>query len=70
MLKEGVSIPPHKVIQNVSADSVISMDLQQMAEKKKEAMEKLLEIAFYLALKEHLFTECNRHVALVAQYKE
>ena len=50
-MKERISVPLRKVVRNVPADSTISMGLQNMCEKEKQAVEKLHEIAFYLALK-------------------
>ena len=55
-LKERISVPPHKVVHNVPADSAISMGLQNMVEKEKQTVEKLYEIPFYLAFKGHSFT--------------
>ena len=45
-LKEGINVPLHKVVHNVPADSAVSMGLQQMGEKEKQAVEKLHKIAF------------------------
>ena len=56
-LKEGISVPPRKVVHNVPTDSAISVGLQSMGEKEKQTVEKLHEIAFYLALKGHPFTD-------------
>ena len=56
-LKEGISVPPHKVVHDVLAESAISVGLQKMDEKEKQAVEKLHEIAFDLALKGHPFTD-------------
>ena len=56
-MKEGISVPPHKVVHDVLAESAISVGLQKMDEKEKQAVEKLHEIAFDLALKGHLFTD-------------
>ena len=55
-LKEGISVPLRKIVLNVPADSAISMGLQNMSEKEKQTVEKLHEIAFYLVLKGHPFT--------------
>ena len=55
-LKEGISVPLRKIVLNVPADSAISMGLQNMSEKENQTVEKLHEIAFYLVLKGHPFT--------------
>ena len=64
MLKEGISVPPRKVVRNVPADSAISMGLQNMGEKEKQTLKKLREIAFYLALKGHPFTDFQDQIKL------
>ena len=40
------------------------MDLQLMVEKEKQTVEKLHEIAFYLALKGHPFTDFEDQIKL------
>ena len=64
VLKEEISVPLHKVVHNVPADSAISMGLQNMGEEEKQAVEKLYEIACYLALKEHPFTKFQDQIKL------
>ena len=45
-LKEGISVPPCKVVHNVLANLTISIGLQNMGEKEKQTVEKLHEIGF------------------------
>lgn len=61
---EGINLPPRKVVQNVPSDSAIAKCFQQMGEKEKETVEKLHEIAFYIALKGHPFTDFQDHIQL------
>ena len=63
-MKEGISVPLHKVVHNVPADSALSMDLQITGEKEKQRVEKLHEIAFYLAFKGHPFTDFQDQIKL------
>ena len=63
-LKEEISVPLHKVVHNVPADSAISMGLQNIDEKEKQTVEKLHEIVFYLALKRHPFTNFQDQIKL------
>ena len=46
-LKEGISVPLHKIVHNVPPDSTISMHLKYLGEKEKQTVEKLYAIAFY-----------------------
>ena len=64
VLKDGINVPPSKVVHNVPADSAVSMGLQNMGEKEKQKAEKLHEIAFYLALKGHPFTNLQDQTKL------
>ena len=63
-MKEGITVPSCKAVHNVPADSAISMGLQNMGEKKKQTVEKLHEIAFYLPLKGHPFTDFQDQIKL------
>ena len=63
-LKEGIRVPPCKVVNNVSADSAISMGLENMSEKEMQTVEKLHEIAFYIAFKGHPFTDFQEQIKL------
>ena len=59
-LKEGISVPPRKVVHDVPADSAISTGLQNMGEKEKQTVEKL----YYLALKGHPFIDFEDQIKL------
>ena len=63
-LKEGISVPLRKIVHNVPADSAISLGLQNMGKKEKQTVEKLHEMAFYLVLEGHPFTDSRDQVKL------
>ena len=63
-LKVGISITPQKFVHNVPSDSAISMGLEQAGEKEKQTVEKLHEMAFYLALKGHPFINFQEQIKL------
>ena len=47
----GKSIPMHKITLEVPADSAISSGLKKMGVKEKQALTKLHDVAYYIALK-------------------
>ena len=63
-LKEGISVPLHKIVHNVPPDSTISMHLKYLGEKEKQTVEKLYAIAFYWALTGHPFTDFQDQIKL------
>ena len=53
----GKTIVKRKIILEVSTDSAISSRLKQMGVKEKQALTKLHDVAYYIALKGRPFTD-------------
>ena len=53
----GKSIPMHKITLEVPADSPIRSGLKKMGVKEKQALTKLHDVAYYIALKGRPFTD-------------
>ena len=51
------SIPMHKITLEVTVDSPISSGLKKMGVKEKQALTKLHDVAYYIALKGRPFTD-------------
>ena len=60
----GISLAPRKVIQQIPSNSAIKQCFQQMGELEKDSVQKLHEIAYYIASKGHAFTDFKDHIEL------
>ena len=62
--RSGASLQPRKVVQAVPEGSAIRMGLHKMGENEQEAIIKLYDIAYYIALKGHAFTDFHDMIDL------
>ena len=53
----GISLPPKHVVQSVPEDSAIASGLQKMGEKERSGLKKLMDVAYFIALKGRPFTD-------------
>ena len=60
----GISLPPRRVEQHMSPNSVIATGLQRMDEKDRDIVEKLREISFNIALQGLPFTALRSQVEI------
>ena len=60
----GISLAPRKVIQQTPSNSAIKQCFQHMGELEKESVQKLHDIAYYIASKGHAFTDFKDHIEL------
>ena len=61
----GISLAPRKVIQQTPSNSAIKQCFQHMGELEKESVQKLHEIAYYIASKGQAFTDFKDHIEVV-----
>ena len=60
----GMSVPPRKLVLKTPTDSAIFRSLQKMNDKDRETVTKLHDIAFYVALHNLQFTQCEQLINL------
>ena len=48
---EGLSLPPNRVVHVIPANSAIASGIQTMSEKERHGIKKLMDIAYFIALK-------------------
>ena len=58
----GETLPLRKVLQQVPSSSLIAQGFKQMSYKERNSVEKLHDIAYYIALKGHAFTDFKDQV--------
>ena len=68
-VKSGVSLPPRKIVLQTPSDSAIAKSLQQMNEKERETVTKLLDIAYYIALHGLPFSMFQHQIKLEKLHK-
>ena len=52
----GISLTPKHVVQSVPEDSAIASGVQKMGEKERSGLKKLMDVAYFIALKGRPFT--------------
>ena len=60
----GKSLPPKHVVHKVLANSAIASGMQKMSEKERTSVKKLIDIAYFIALKGRPFTDFKDHIKL------
>ena len=58
----GESLPPKHIVHEVPTDSAIASGMQKMSEKERAGITKLMDIAYFIALKRRPFTDSNDHI--------
>ena len=58
----GETLPLRKVLQQVPSSSLFAQGFKQMSYKERNSVEKLHDIAYYIALKGHAFTDFKDQV--------
>ena len=61
---EGLSLPPNRVVHVIPANSAIASGIQTMSEKERHGIKKLMDIAYFIALKGRPFTDFRDHIEL------
>ena len=61
---EGLSLPPNRVVHVIPANSAIASGIQTMSEKERHGIKKLMDIAYFIALKGRPFTDFQDHIEL------
>ena len=64
----GESLPPKRIVHEVPTDSAIAAGMQKMSEKERAGITKLMDIAYFIALKRRPFTDFNDHIELEKLY--
>ena len=60
----GESLLPKHIVHEVPTDSAIASGMQKMSEKERAGITKLMDIAYFIALKRRPFTDFNDHIEL------
>ena len=63
-LAVGDSLPPKHVVHEVPTNSAIATGMQKMNEKERTGVKKLMDIAYFIALKGRPFTDFKDHIEL------
>ena len=61
---DGNSVPPKYVFHEIPTDSAISSSFQKMSEVERAGIKKLIDIAYFIALKGRPFTDFQSHIEL------
>ena len=56
-IASGISLPPKHAVQSIPEDSAIASGLQKMGEKERSWLKKLMDVAYFIALKGRPFTD-------------
>ena len=57
------SLPLKHTVHKVPADSAIASGMHKLGDKERAGVTKLMDIAYFIALKERLFTDFKYHIA-------
>ena len=60
----GKSLPPKHIVHEVPARSAIALGMQKRSEKERTSAKKLMDIAYFIALKGRPFTDFKDHIEL------
>ena len=63
-IEAGLSLPKKRVVQTAPNDSHIASGLQKMGEKERSGLKKLMEVAYFIALKGRPFTDFKDMIEL------